>query len=374
MSCIRCILDDRIPGITYNEKGECNYCQMYDELVQKYTHEKWLKIVEKIRYKQRNKPYDVIVGVSGGCDSSFMLHLCKSEALRVLAVHFDNGWDTKDAISNIRKVTEKLGFDVVSYKIPEHYMNDINYAFLKAGVPDCDIPNDIALTAILYKAACDFKTPFIFDGHDFKTEGTCPTGWSYMDGKYIIDVHKKYGRFPEAIEFFPNLTLKNWLYWIIVKRIKRYRPLYYFHMDKEFNKDLLKRKYGFKWYGGHHLENKYTAFCSRVMFPTFGMGRTIIELAALVRSRNMERDDALLVLMENEIHIKRAKDEIKLIKQVEQKLSINVSNLIQQTPKTHKDFETYEKTFKRYKWFFWILMKAKLVPETFYIKYCKVKK
>ena len=368
--CKRCILDESIPGIKFNEKGECQYCEMYDELIAKLDIKDFHKMIDKIKKQGKGKKYDVIVGFSGGCDSSWLLRLAKIHGLRPLAVHFDNGWNTDIAKKNLTVVTEKMDVDLAVYKIKPEHMNDINKAFLKAGVPDSDIPNDIALSAVLYHAACIFKVKSIFDGHNFRTEGTCPVDWSYMDARYIADVHKKYGEIPEAIDYYPNLWLKDWLYWIIVKRIKRYRPLYYDDTKKETMKKILKEKYGFKWYGGHHLENTYTAFCGNIMFPSFGTDRTIIELAAFVRSGNMTRQNAIIKLVKHKTGAER-----KLKKVVGNTLGINIDELLGINMlsgiRTSDDFKTYKKTFKRFRWFFWILAKLDLVPMTFYLKYCK---
>ena len=34
---------------------------------------------------------------------------------------------------------------------------------------------------------------YVFNGHSFRTEGIEPLDWTYMDGKYIKEIHSKYG-------------------------------------------------------------------------------------------------------------------------------------------------------------------------------------
>ena len=48
--------------------------------------------VEKVRLVGRGRPYDCVVGVSGGTDSSYVLLRAVELGLRPLAVHLDNGW------------------------------------------------------------------------------------------------------------------------------------------------------------------------------------------------------------------------------------------------------------------------------------------
>ena len=82
MKCTRCIYDDSIPYITFDEEGICNYCKQYDELNKIYpTGDEGLKylreLAEKIKKEQKNKKYDIVVGVSGGTDSSYLLYFAK---------------------------------------------------------------------------------------------------------------------------------------------------------------------------------------------------------------------------------------------------------------------------------------------------------
>ena len=58
-----------------------------------------------------------IVGMSGGTDSSYLLHLCKKYNLKALAVNLDNGWNSETAVSNIRKMTTALDIDLETYII-----------------------------------------------------------------------------------------------------------------------------------------------------------------------------------------------------------------------------------------------------------------
>ena len=73
-------------------------------------------------------------------------------------------------------------------------MKDIQIAFLKASVCDADAPSDIAIYTVLYETAAKEGIKYIFNGHSFRTEGTSPISWTYMDSKYVRSVHKRYGK------------------------------------------------------------------------------------------------------------------------------------------------------------------------------------
>ena len=106
------------------------------------------RITQFLRSAGRGKKYDCVVGVSGGCDSSYMLYLAKVKlGLRPLAVHFDNTWNSTTATENIRHVLDALDIDLYTYVADNREYDDIYRAFLEAGVPDLEAPTDIALAA-----------------------------------------------------------------------------------------------------------------------------------------------------------------------------------------------------------------------------------
>ena len=64
----------------------------------------------------------------------------------------------------------------------------------------------------------------------------------------------------------------------------------------------------------------------------------------------------------------------EIVKEVKKRLGFTdkeFNRIMTQPNKTHHDYETYQKTFRRWKWFFWVLSKLDLVPKTFYVKYTR---
>lgn len=261
--CIRCLYHEGIPGIYFNTRGICNYCEMHDQLMLQYQGDagktEFDDIVKKIKKDGRHKQYDVIVGVSGGADSSYMIHLAKEMGLRPLAVHFDNTWNSTIAVENINNVLDKLNVQLWTHVVDNNEYNDLYRAILKAGVPDLEAPTDLALAATLNTAAIKHGVKYIFEGHSFKTEGISPLGWLYMDAKYIHSMHKQYGTL-KNLPTYPYMWLSKQLKWMLWNHLKKIRPFWYIEYDKEAAKKLLSEKFGWQWYGGHHLENRITNF------------------------------------------------------------------------------------------------------------------
>lgn len=324
------------------------------------------KQAARMRKDGKGKEFDCVIGVSGGCDSSYLLHLSKELDLRPLAVHFDNTWNSRIAVENIQRVLKKLDIPLHTYVMDNDEFSDMARAFLKASVPEIDALTDIALTTTLYQAADDNKVKYILNGHSFRTEGITPIGWFYFDGKYVSSIHKQFGSMP--MDRYPNLWLGKWMKWLM-KDIKRIRPLYYIDYHKEDVKKMLHEVYDWQWYGGHHMENRYTVFCDNYILPRkFGIDLRYVEFSALIRSGQMTREQAL-----EEIKSPPEFDEAILV-EVKKRLGLTDQeflDILDLPKKCSKDYQTYNRTFKRLRPFFYLMYKMERIPKSFYLKYTK---
>ncbi len=368
--CSRCLYDETVAGITFDENGVCNYCHTHDRLDREYPAgqegERQLRaLADKIRQEGRDKKYDVIVGVSGGCDSSYLLHRTVQLGLRPLAVHFDNTWDSMVAVENIHDVLKKLDVDLFTYVVDNKEYDDMYRSFLKAGLADIEAQTDIGLAATLYMACEKYGVSYIFEGHSFRTEGISPLGWLYMDGKYIESVQKQYGTYP--LKTFPNLWMKDFLRWTAIRGIKKIRPLYYMDYVKKDAMALLTKELGWEWYGGHHLENRFTAFYHTYFMPQrFGIDGRLLGYAALVRSGQLTREQGLELIKEPPSY------DPELVEMVKKRLGFSdeeFDRLMHLPRKTYREFRTYKKTFERTRALWWLLYKLDRVPKSFYLKY-----
>lgn len=371
--CTRCLYNDDTPSISFDEDGVCNYCKIYDQMNEEYptddAGERVLRqLAEKIKKEGRGKPFDVIVGVSGGCDSSFLVYKAKELGLRPLAVHFDNTWNSKIAVENIYNVLKTLDVELFTYVVDNEEYDDIYRAFMLAGVPDIEAPTDIGLATTLYMAAEKFGIKYMFEGHSFRTEGISPLGWLYMDGKYIQSVVKAYGNYnSHKLKTYPNLWLRSQLKWMLFTRIKKIRPLYYIDYQKKETKKFLSCELGWQWYGGHHLENRFTAFYHTYFLPKrFGIDQRANGYSALVRSGQITREEGMALLRQPLSY------DPELVEMVKKRLGfsdIEFERIMTQPFKSFRDFKTYKRTFEHMRPFLWLMYKRDLVPKSFFIKY-----
>lgn len=370
--CNRCIYHEEVPGIEFDENGICNYCYMHDKIQKRYQtgtkegDEEFERIVRKIKKQGRNKKYDVAIGVSGGTDSSYLVYKAKELGLEPLAVHYDNTWNTATATQNIRKVLNTLDVDLYTHVDNNKEIDDIFRAFFKAGVPELGAAIDLALTEVLYRAADEYNIDYIFNGHSYMTEGISPIGNSYFDGAYIRDIHQKYGTRP--METYPLMTFTRFMKWTLLKRIKRIRPLWYIQYSKEEARSFLEEKFDWEYYGGHHLENRLTQFKHSVYIPVkFGMDHRKNTLSGQVRSGEITREEAL------DEFAKPPHIEEGLVEYFRKRLNISpdeYDDIMHGVQRSHRDFKTYKSTFENLRPMFYVLMKADLVPQSFYEKYC----
>ena len=204
--CTRCLLDTTASDIWFDESGECKYCKIHNEMEKAHplgpSLEKELQsIVNKIKKDGKGKPYDCIAGVSGGRDSTYTLLTAVKLGLRPLAVHFDNGWNSDISVKNIKKACETLHVDLFTIVADWEEFKDLQVSFLKSSTPDADIPTDYAIYSVLYHVANKEGIKYILNGHSYRTEGTCPISWTYMDPLYVSSVHKRFGKIKEFKSF-----------------------------------------------------------------------------------------------------------------------------------------------------------------------------
>lgn len=371
-TCARCLYESDTPGIVFDEAGVCNYCAAHDDMERQYPTgprgEAMLQgIAREIRAAGRGKEFDCVVGVSGGCDSSYMLYRMVELGLRPLAVHFDNTWNSPVATQNIYNVLEALGVKLHTLVVNNREYDDLYRSFMLSGIKDIETPTDIGLTSTLYLAAEKHRVKYIIEGHSFRTEGIAPLGWIYMDGKLIESVHERFGTRP--MKTFPNLTMTRFLRWAALRGTKRVRPLYYMDYDKDEAKRFLASELNWTWYGGHHLENRFTAFFHTYWMPMrFGIDPRLLGHAALVRSGQMDRADALA-----ELAIPHEQDP-EILGLVKKRLGFTDEEFdaVMRAPLKHySDYKTYKRTFERLRPLFWLLYKLDRVPKSFYMKFTR---
>jgi glucosamine--fructose-6-phosphate aminotransferase (isomerizing) len=104
--CRRCILPETFPGIEFDDQDVCNYCRDYKP-VEVLGEKELIKTLS--RYKNKGREYDMVVPISGGRDSAFVLHqMVTKYKMRVLALTVDSGAILQEGYRNVKRITEVL--------------------------------------------------------------------------------------------------------------------------------------------------------------------------------------------------------------------------------------------------------------------------
>jgi N-acetyl sugar amidotransferase len=293
-------MDTSDPEIVFNEQGVCNHCHQYDaraarELMSPEERQRKLDaLVETIKASGRGKEYDCILGVSGGADSSYVAYLAKKLGLRPLAVHFDNGWNSELAVDNIKRILSALDIDLYTLVVDWDEFCDLQKSFLKASVPNAEIPTDHAITALLWNTAHKHGIRYILSGMNLKTEGVMPLAWTYTanDLFHLRSIHKRFGSRP--LRTLPKLGLFQFAWYVFAERLRVINLLNFFDYDKAQAIQILEKEVGYRPYPEKHYESVWTRFYQGAfLVDKFGFDKRLPHMASLVVSGQMSRDEAL---------------------------------------------------------------------------------
>jgi len=301
-------MDTTDSRIKFDEKGVCDHCNDFYAHVQPNWHidqqgkKELEKLILQIKESGKNHDFDCLLGLSGGVDSSYMLHVVVKEyGLRPLLFHVDGGWNSELAVHNIQVLLEKLGLDLYTEVINWEEMRDFQLACFKSGIPHLDIPQDHAFVATLYKFAHKYNIKYILNGGNISTECVRnPLEWLYYgtDMLQLKDIMRRFSTVKMSTYPFSSV-FRHKIYLRYIKGVKVVKPLNYFPYIKAQAIKLLEDEYGWKPYPQKHFESRFTKFYEGYWLPErFGFDTRRVQYSSLILTGQMNRSDALEKLKE----------------------------------------------------------------------------
>lgn len=354
--CNECIMDTTDSKITYSASGLCEYCQNFKNVINPNWHTgtnyqtRLDKLSKAIKESRQNNDFDCIIGLSGGLDSSYAAYVAKVKmGLRPLLVHVDAGWNTDQAVGNIEKLVDGLGLDLYTDVVNWEDVRRMQVAFLRAGIPDQDLVQDMAFFSGLYKFARKHKIKHIITGSNFSTE-CCrePEEWGgYLGGDQILfnDIWKKYGdgkpiNFPITDIFVYKLWYQK------ILGMKVHHPLNMVPYVKKDAEDELERLFGWQRFKHKHHESRFTRFYEDYWLPRrFGFEKRRAHFSSLIMTGQMTRDQALDRISRPEMDEHFLEQEFEY---VAHKLGLTVEEL-------QAIFNSPKKTYRDYKNKRWLI-------------------
>ncbi len=355
--CKNCVMDTSDKTLTFDENGVCPRCNEYEQRIVKWWnhgngHEEELnKILAEVKKSGEGKEYDCILGLSGGLDSSYMLHLAVKEwGLRPFVFHVDAGWNLPVAEQNVRRLCDGLGVELHLEKMDFEEMRQMQLAFFKTGHAGLDAPQDHAFIAQVDKWSEKLGVKYILNGYNVCTEIVAnPASWNEgggptADKTYIKDVMRKHGGFKtKNYTYTTGFRHKFWLPY--VKGVKTLTLLNYVPFTKQSMIDTLVNEYGYEPYKQKHFEDLLTKFIEGWWLPTrFGYDIRKAQLSSLVVTGQMSRDEALEILKTPPLTEEESKE---LFTQVAKKLQISEEELMSyhKLPKTYLKYRNNQWAF-----------------------------
>ncbi len=304
--CTRCVMDNASdPTIRFDAEGRCDYCAK--ALAERDTtyfpndegQRRLRELVARIRSDGAGKPYDCVMGLSGGLDSSYLLMLGHRLGLRILGVHIDDGFDTPISRDNLQKLVKATGieYDVVA-PAPEQFYA-LSKAYMKAGVANLAAPQDNILFAEIYALMRRRGVKYFLGGGNWALESILQRGntHSVMDTVNMRDINRRFGaRGMDRLKLWTAWGML-WDKYALGIQSPRLLNLIDYNRDRAFQE--LNDFCGFTYYGRKHLENVFTAFVQLVWFPQkFGVDKRASHLSSMIVSGQMTREEALRELDE----------------------------------------------------------------------------
>lgn len=299
--CNRCAMDTTAKEIVFDKNGNCNFC---NDFIKKLNNPKFRlnlsfeDLVLKIKEDGKGKKYDCIIGISGGVDSSYVLHKAIENGLRPLAIHMDSGWNTKLADDNMKNLISSLNVDLYTYNVDKYEYGNTIQAFFESDVLDIELFYDNIMLAINYEQAKKHNIKYILSGSNISTEGMkIPSSWNWIkhDKKNINKIASLRNI---KIKETPLLGTFDFINYEFIKKIKWIPFLDYLPKYNKFEAlDILIKKYHYQPYPYKHYESIFTRFYQGYLLPKkFGVDKRKLHLSTLIITGQITKEDALIQL------------------------------------------------------------------------------
>lgn len=297
--CVRCIMPDNYPEITFDEEGICNFCRYFenkwsswiDNAEERVRSETYLRRIFE-NAKRKGKAYDAVLGVSGGKDSSYCLYLCKEVyGLNVLTCTRDNGFMSDEGKQRVDQLVKTFNVPHLYYKDP--LAPELAAVFMRKTGHFC-APCELWSFNIHAMLAREYDIPLIIMGSSSRTDGAPPKHLNPWDPWYFKNVLKgEYYNERLRNSFFA----RNYIVKEALARILRRRQVItlpdYVEWDENKIANLFKQRFDID-FGNEHSDcladgvkdYLYNKKCG-------GSDSKVVKYSLLIRGGKITRDEAL---------------------------------------------------------------------------------
>ncbi len=343
--CTKTVMDTSDDQIKFDINGISNHWYEYKLKARKeiLTGKRGLDFIKKISgeiiKENKNKPYDCLIGLSGGVDSSYVAYWVKKLGLRALAVHVDNGWNSELAVANIEKIVKKLNIELHTEVLDWIEFRDLQRSFFLASVPNCEIPTDHAIVATLFRLSVKFGIKYILSGSNLTTEGVYQKfSTDNKDSVNIKNIHKLFGTV--KIQKYPYLNIYNFAKIIFFNRVKFIPILNYLDYNKDEAINKLQEELGWRKYERKHGESIFTRFFQEYYLPKkFGIDKRKMHFSSLICSNQITREEAIELLKKPLYKKKELETDLDFVCKKLNFSRSQFNDIMNLNPKKHTDYD-----------------------------------
>jgi len=168
--CVRCVMPDTKPDLSFDEEGVCNACRNYENrpaIDWDIRKKELLELVDRYKSKDGSN-WDCVVPVSGGKDSTFQVIKMLELGLNPLCVTATTCHLSEIGRRNIQNI-KNLGVDYVEFSPNPVVRRKLNKIGLKQ-VGDISWPEHVGIFTIPVRAAAQYGVKLIVWGENSQNE------------------------------------------------------------------------------------------------------------------------------------------------------------------------------------------------------------
>lgn len=304
--CSKCILPEDYPQIKFDDNEVCNYCSEYEKRWSswKENEEAFLSLAKKSLGRNTDKP--CVIGLSGGKDSSYLLHLLikKYKFRNVLTLTYDNGFLSDGAKENIEKLCKELGVSNKLVGLPKELERKLYKATIKKKSAElcmyCMAP---AVTGLITYAK-SVGAPMVVMGISPRTEPQFPLKMlNAFDSRFFHDVTDSEVSSRETNEYFKYSRPASALNMFLFSRVEFVNLAEYIDWNPKEIIALLKEEYDWVDYGEGipHFDCMLEPLIDHFMYKRLGFSKVVDNISILIRRGFLSREEALVKYEQEEV-------------------------------------------------------------------------
>ncbi len=315
--CQKCLTPDtrlRVQLVS----GICNACNYWFKTAREIDWEKRYEMLDEICnvYRGKGDPWDVIVGVSGGKDGSYVAYKMREDfGMNPLCVTFSPPMQTEIGRQNLENFRNKGDFDLIEIRPkPSVYKRLCKKMFTEQA--RCKFPFVIGIFTAVSQIALKFNIPFIMGGEQGEQIYSGDSKYDDLDfitPEFVVDVYHEGNNLRHLIgKGFTRQELSWWLLPSVKEMTRKLQFTWWSKWeawDDQLHRDLAVDKCGLEilhdpsigtMTHGSQIDDVLQDLHQYEMFIKYGHGRATADVNLAIHANRMTRKEAVEIVREKD--------------------------------------------------------------------------